>query len=245
MKKYLAIVVLLALLVSIGTAAYATNAKGHADIKFISFDGIDDGVYDPDDGELDDERLPEWMDQLSGMSLPFGQHEISIANEVYDSLIGVPVAGQDPDDENAITGGTGVLVVGMRSGEWKVQLTPIASGFRYTQAAINDESIRGQETLKDYRLSLQLDKQWATQNTKPVTVSSHTPLLPDTAGHITGGFTFAGYTDTILDNTTAGDLGVFGANFNAQLFAPAASVTVAGEAQTILDWTFVLDSIRE
>ena len=239
MKKFLSIALALVLLLSIGAAAYATNAKGQADIKFVPFDGIDDGVYDPDDGDLDDKDLPEWADQLSGMSLPFGQHEISIANEVYDSNIGVPVAGQDPDADNPITGGTGVLVVGMRSNDWKVQLTPVASGFRYTQAETNAEAIRGQETLRDYRLSLRLDRQWATLNAKNMTVNSHSQLEADTAGHLAGGFTFAGNTDTILDNTTTGDLGVFGANFNAQLFAPAASVTVAGEAQTILDWTFV------
>jgi hypothetical protein len=245
MKKYLAIALSLALLLSLGAAAYATDAKSQADIRFTQFDGIDDGAYDPDDENLEDEPLPEWVNQLSGMSLPFGQHEISIANEVYDSFIGVPIPGQDPKDGTLVTGGKGVLVVGMRNSDWIVQLKPTADGFRYTQAESNDESIRGQETLKNYRLSLRPVEQWETLNTKPMVVSSHAELLPNTAGHLTGGFTSAGYLETILDNTTTGDLGVFGANFNAQLFAPAASVTVEGVAQTILDWTFVSDPERE
>jgi len=242
MKKFLALTLALTLLASVSFVALANTAKGDADIEFLPFDGLDDGVYDPDDEKLEDENLPDWVNSLTGMSLPFGQHVISGGNEVYDSLIGVPIAGENPE---AKTGGTGVLVVGMRKGDWIVQVSPSLDGFKYTNAEGNDPTIVGESTLADYRLSLQLDEQWATSTATPMTVNSHAVLTPNIEDHITDGFTFAGDTHTLLDNGIDGDLGMFGANFDAQLFAPAGSVTVAGAAQTILDWTFVDGPIRD
>jgi len=217
MKKVVALLLVVSLLGTIALAAAEPTriiTNSDAAVAFLDFDGPGDGVIDPEDPDLPpDVDLPDEIENywnLSGLGFDFGEHVISIEDEIYEA--------REED-------GAGMIVFARLYSDWEIQVNISEFSHDYAPtAALEPTPLRGFEidlidTGADY----------AYLNSGTMTVAPEVTIAgaPDAGAQ------------TIAWATGGNARGWFGAQFDGDLHVEAFSIERPGELTAQMTWTFV------
>jgi len=229
MKKLLAIVLVLTLAISMSVTAVATpvDAVGDASIVFTTFDG-DQGVYDPA-GTIPpsgDTPTDTALNALTSMAITFHEHPITPAVATYYSYEANATAGSP---SHATNGSPGAGARNSRAGmavvaavNWEVEVE-IANNFQ----------IGGNDTMVGFELSL---REWTGMTNTTRVISPTTATFNRDTSWSTA--ITAGAASGV--QIASGTPGFFGTEFEGRLNVPVGSSSTVGNAQTVMDWNFVI-----
>lgn len=232
MKKLLAIVLVLTLVISMSVSALATqDAAADAVIEWTAMDSANDGVFDP--GSLpqdiqdivDANGIPNF-EALDAMEIDFGLRHIQTATAIFNTWAETDDGG--PAGANPVPAllhnRAGALIISSDDWEVFIEIDDFIIGGGVNAGAV---------TMVGFELDL-----------TPNALAGVSPVRPAGEVNVTGN-AFAPQTITGLDVGASemiaeGGIGFFGANWEGTLevMAGTAVNSLGEEARAIMDWTF-------